>query len=130
MMISYLVFCRTTTVFIAVVVFSLYSLSSFAADLEVGKAKAQVCIACHGPDGNSINPEFPSLSGQPAQAISTALFRFREGNRKNTVMSPFAANLSNRDMNDIAANAEKYLGYQIKSKDLSFNYLGEDSLTT
>ena len=84
-------------------VFSLTSLVSLAADLEVGKAKAQVCIACHGPDGNSINPEFPSLSGQPAQAISTALFRFREGNRKNTVMSPFAANLSNRDMNDIAA---------------------------
>ncbi|MEI6468786.1 MAG: c-type cytochrome [Betaproteobacteria bacterium] len=102
-MISYLVFCRTTTVFIAVVVFSLYSLSSFAADLEVGKAKAQVCVACHGPEGNSINSEFPSLSGQPAQAISTALFRFREGNRKNAVMSTFAANLSNRDMNDIAA---------------------------
>ena len=71
--------------------------------LEVSKLKAQVCIACHRPDGNSINPEFPSLSGQPAQAISTALFRFREGNRKNAVMSPFAANLSNRDMNDIAA---------------------------
>ena len=100
---SALVFCRATTAFIAVVAFSLTSLASLAADLEVGKAKAQVCIACHGPDGNSINPEFPSLSGQPAQAISTALFRFREGNRKNTVMSPFAANLSNRDMNDIAA---------------------------
>ena len=60
---SALVFCRATTAFIAVVVFSLTSLVSLAADLEVGKAKAQVCIACHGPDGNSINPEFPSLSG-------------------------------------------------------------------
>ena len=100
---STLVFCRAITAFIVVVAFSLSSLTSFAADLDAGKTKAQACIACHGPDGNSINPEFPSLSGQPAQAISTALFRFREGNRKNTVMSPFAANLSNRDMNDIAA---------------------------
>ena len=46
--------------------------------LEVGKLKAQVCIACHRPDGNSINPEFPSLSGQPAQAISTAFFAFEK----------------------------------------------------
>ena len=54
------------------------AMTSFAADLDAGKTKAQACIACHGPDGNSINPEFPSLSGQPAQAISSAFFAFEK----------------------------------------------------
>ena len=65
--------------------------------------KAQVCVACHGPDGGSINPAVPSLAGQPAQFIATQLLMYREGKRKDAQMSPFAANLSNTDMNDIAA---------------------------
>jgi len=73
------------------------------ADLEAGRQKAQVCVACHGPAGNSINPVMPSLAGQPAQFISTELFQFREGNRKDPQMTPMAANLSNADMNDLAA---------------------------
>jgi len=74
-----------------------------AADAEAGKAKAAVCVACHGPDGNSANPALPSIAGHPAQAISTQLYQFREGNRKDPQMSPMAANLSNADMNDLAA---------------------------
>jgi cytochrome c553 len=73
-----------------------------AADAQAGKAKAQVCAACHGADGNSTNPAMPSIAGQPAQAISTQLFQFREGNRKDPQMSPMAANLSNDDMNNLA----------------------------
>jgi cytochrome c553 len=73
------------------------------ADAESGKAKAAVCVACHGPDGNSTNPAVPSIAGHPAQAISTQLYQFREGNRKDPQMSPMAANLSNADMNDLAA---------------------------
>lgn len=74
-----------------------------AADAEAGKAKAQVCVACHGEGGNSGNPQIPSLAGQPAQMIATQLYQFREGNRKNEQMSPMAANLSNAEMNDLAA---------------------------
>ncbi len=73
------------------------------ADIEAGRQKAQVCVACHGPSGNSANPVMPSLAGQPAQFISTELFQFREGNRKDPQMTPMAANLSNADMNDLAA---------------------------
>jgi cytochrome c553 len=74
-----------------------------AADAESGRQKAQVCAACHGPDGNSTNPAMPSLAGQPAPMITTQLFQFREGNRKDPQMTPMAANLSNADMNDLAA---------------------------
>jgi cytochrome c553 len=74
-----------------------------AADEEAGRTKAQACTACHGEGGNSANPGVPSIAGQPAQAISTQLFQFREGNRKDAQMSPMAANLSNSDINDLAA---------------------------
>src|SRR6266571_8925068 len=73
------------------------------ADIEAGRQKAQVCVACHGAAGNSTNPGMPSLAGQPAQFITTALFQFREGNRKDPQMTPIAARISNADMNDLAA---------------------------
>ncbi len=74
-----------------------------AADLEAGKRKAVLCEACHGPGGNSQIPATPSLAGQPGQFITTELFFFREGNRKDALMTPIAATLSNADMNDLAA---------------------------
>lgn len=48
-------------------------------------------------------PTVPSLAGQPAQFIATQLLMFREGRRKDAQMSPFAAGLSNTDLNNIAA---------------------------
>jgi cytochrome c553 len=84
-------------------VFALAVLTSLAhAGLEEGRAKAQVCVACHGTDGNSANPLVPSLAGQPRQFIVTALFMFREGRRKSDMMTPFVDKLSNADLNDLA----------------------------
>ncbi|HEY4371280.1 MAG TPA: c-type cytochrome [Burkholderiales bacterium] len=82
---------------------ALHGTGAQAADAKAGEQKAQVCAACHGPAGKSSNPMYPILAGQPAQFISTALFEFREGKRKNEQMSPMAANLSNADLNDLAA---------------------------
>jgi cytochrome c553 len=72
------------------------------ADVEAGRVKAQPCVACHGETGMSSQPAIPSLAGQPRQFLVSALFQFREGKRVNAVMSPMAANLSNKDMNDLA----------------------------
>ena len=94
-------------------VFVLAAVSTFAslsqAGVEEGRAKALVCSACHGVDGNSVNPDIPSIAGQPRQQLVTALFMFREGNRKSEVMAPLAEKLSNADLNDLAAyfNAQK-----------------------
>jgi len=74
-----------------------------AADIEAGRRKAETCTACHGATGNSTDPSIPSIAGQPAQFISTQLYFFREGNRKNAQMSPLTANLKNADLNDLAA---------------------------
>jgi len=46
-------------------------------------ADPNACAACHGEGGNSTNPAVPSLAGQPAQFISTALYMFRAGQRKD-----------------------------------------------
>lgn len=86
----------------AVVALFVFS-DALAADPKAGEAKAQVCVACHGAGGNSADPAIPALAGQPAQMIATQLYQFREGNRKDPQMSPMAANLSNADMNDLAA---------------------------
>jgi cytochrome c553 len=84
------------------VAFLFLPLLVFAGAAE-GEKKAAVCTACHGEAGNSTNPQWPSLAQQPAQFISTSLFMFREGNRKNDLMTPMAKPLSNADMNDLAA---------------------------
>ena len=86
----------------SVAAFLFVPLLAFAGAAE-GEKKAAACVACHGEAGNSSNPQWPSLAQQPAQFISTSLFMFREGNRKNDLMTPMAKPLSNADMNDLAA---------------------------
>lgn len=76
------------------------ALTAAAADAE--PAKAQACAGCHGPGGRSADPAVPSLAGQPRQFIETQLVMFREGNRKNAAMSPFAAGLSNAELRELA----------------------------
>lgn len=87
-------------------VFALGALNAIAstvhAGFEEGRIKSQVCAACHGADGNSTIPTIPSLAGQPRQFITQSLYMFREGQRKNEQMTPFAAKLSNADLNDLA----------------------------
>jgi len=74
----------------------------FCVSGAVFAADPQLCTACHGPQGNSVIPANPSLAAQPAQSISMQLYQFREGNRKDPQMTPMAANLSNREMNELA----------------------------
>ena len=72
-------------------------------DAQAGQAKAATCAACHGPDGNSINPEWPSLAGQGAAYMVAQLKRFKSGERSNLLMAPQAALLSEQDMWDVSA---------------------------
>jgi len=73
------------------------------ADAETGRRKSQPCAACHGPDGNATLAGMPSLAGQPTLYTHWQLVKFRDGRRKDPQMAPFAANLSNEDMADLAA---------------------------
>ncbi len=77
--------------------------SAMAQDAAAGKEKAVVCSACHGVDGVSTIPQNPILAGQNSRYIYLQLKDFKEGRRKDPQMSPMAANLSKKDMFDIAA---------------------------
>lgn len=74
-----------------------------AASVEAGAAKAVVCQACHGANGNSTNPEWPSLAGLGADYIADQLKNFKEGKRKNPVMMPNAMTLTGDDMASLGA---------------------------
>jgi cytochrome c553 len=74
-----------------------------AGSKEAGQAKAATCSACHGMDGNSLNPEWPNLAGQGEVYIVRQLNAFHAGQRQNVLMSPMAAILSDADMADLAA---------------------------
>jgi cytochrome c553 len=69
-----------------------------AAQMADARTKAQLCFACHGPDGNSTNPDYPNLAGQTWRYIYIELKDFKAGRRSDPQMSPMAANLSQDDM--------------------------------
>jgi cytochrome c553 len=74
-----------------------------AGSIEAGQAKSATCAACHGVDGNSANPEWPSLAGQHASYLTRQLQAFQSGARQNVLMTPMAMILSDEDVADLAA---------------------------
>ena len=74
-------------------------------DAASGKAKAaQVCAACHGPDGNKPSaPDQPVLAGQHYDYLVRALSDYKAGHRTNGIMKGFAATLSKQDIEDLSA---------------------------
>ena len=68
-------------------------------DLErAQKIAGEVCLACHGPGGNSVVPANPSLAGQPAEYITQQLAHFKSGVRANPIMQGMAATLQPDEM--------------------------------
>lgn len=74
-------------------------------DPVVGQQKAQACAACHGTSGVSAyeQTQAPIIAGQYADYIVRALKDYKSGERDNAVMKGMSANLTERDMEDIAA---------------------------
>ncbi|MEO8444509.1 MAG: c-type cytochrome [Gammaproteobacteria bacterium] len=83
-----------------------------AGSAEAGQTKSVTCAACHGMDGNSLNPEWPSLAGQHPSYLVKSLQSFKSGERQNVLMSGMAMPLSDEDMADLAAyfSAQKRAG--------------------
>ena len=79
------------------------SVPAWAGNVDAGKEKSKPCAACHGADGNSASADFPKLAGQNADYLIKAMQGYKSGARKNPIMAPMGANLSQRDMEDLAA---------------------------
>jgi cytochrome c553 len=68
------------------------------------KTAGQICFACHGADGNSIQVAFPNLAGQKESYLYAQLRNFASGARKNEIMHGMVAALDDRQMQDVAAH--------------------------
>lgn len=86
----------------------------FAGDAAEGLKKSEACKACHGPDGNSVAADFPKLAGQNEDYLVKALKDYKSGARKNPIMAPMVANLTNRDIEDLAAYFSSQKGLVLK----------------
>ena len=78
-------------------------LAQAAGDAKAGQAKAAVCGACHGPDGNSMAPNFPKLAGQGERYLTKQMQDIKSGKRTVLEMTGLLTNLSDQDLSDIAA---------------------------
>lgn len=73
-------------------------------DPAAGKAVVtQVCVACHGAEGNSTQPLYPHLAGQKESYLYTQLRNFASGLRKNDIMAGMVAGLDDKAMQDVSA---------------------------
>lgn len=73
-----------------------------AGDVAAGKAKAAVCVGCHGAKGQGVPPN-PALAGKSEDQLLQALKDFKSGKRDNAIMKGMVAALSDADMANLAA---------------------------
>jgi cytochrome c553 len=85
-----------------------------AGDPVAGQAKSKACAACHGADGNSAAADFPRLAGQQEDYLVHAMKEYKSKARKDAIMTPQAANLSVRDIEDLAAFYSRQRGLTLK----------------
>ena len=104
---------KTKLLLAAIVAVSLPAAAA-SGDAEVGKKKSAPCAACHGANGVSASPDFPNLAGQYADYIVAALNHYKAGKRKNPIMQAQVANLTQKDMLDLAAYFSHQKGLAVK----------------
>ena len=78
-----------------------------AGDAAKGKKNTQMCVGCHGIDGyRTAYPKVynvPKIGGQHSAYLVKALQAYKTGTRSHPSMKAIAANLSEQDMEDLAA---------------------------
>lgn len=78
------------------------ALAALTATAQDAPPKAAICVACHGPGGNSEQALVPTLAGQTARYLYLQLRDFKAGRRSNEQMSPIIAGLSPDEMHALA----------------------------
>lgn len=94
-------------------------------DPVAGASKAVTCAACHGADGNSLNPEWPNIGGQHSNYLQKSLASFKSGARQNVLMGGMAMPLTDTDMQDLGAYFAKQTPASARVADPSLVSAGE-----
>lgn len=84
-----------------------FVLTAFFSSLVFSQERLQLCAACHGPDGNSVNPRVPSIAGQPKLFIENQLILFREELRRSDQMLPVVKGLKDPEIIKLAEHFSK-----------------------
>jgi sulfide dehydrogenase cytochrome subunit len=89
---------------IGILIASALALGSFKGVEAAASAEALAltCNGCHGPDGVSYGESIPSIAGQDAQYLFQTLQRYRDGERKGTIMGRIARGYPVYDLRKIA----------------------------
>ncbi len=74
-----------------------------AGSIERGQEKSATCVACHGEAGIATAPQWPNLAGQYRDYLEHSLHAYKSGARQNAIMQGFASQLSDEDIEDLAA---------------------------
>ena len=72
-------------------------------DAAAGQAKAAICAACHGADGNSTVPQWPKIAGQHEQYLERQIKLIKSGARPVPEMVGIVATINDQDIADISA---------------------------
>lgn len=81
-------------------------------DATKGKTLSAVCAACHGADGNSVNPDWPKIAGQGEAYLIKQINDFREDKRTEATMTPMAKGIASDE--DVAHLAAYYSSQKVK----------------
>ena len=103
-----------TMLYVACCALLLGSAPAVAGDPAAGKQKSATCAACHGPDGNSVAPDFPRIAGQHYDYLVHSIRAYQTGARKSPVMMPMVEKLTQRDIDDLAAYFSQQQGLVTK----------------
>lgn len=87
----------------ALAVAGLLLAASAQADSPAKPDRLVVCAACHGENGVATQGMYPNLAGQQANYIEHALHAYKSGERKNAIMGPQAAGLTDAEIKQLAA---------------------------
>jgi cytochrome c553 len=79
-------------------------LTAFFSSLGMGQ---ELCFGCHGAGGNSVNPEIPSIAGQPKVFIENQLVLMREGLRPAPQMQPIVKGMKDAEISQLAEHFSK-----------------------
>lgn len=82
-------------------------LTALFSSLVFSQDRLQLCGACHGADGNSANPQVPSIAGQPKLFLENQLILFREELRRSEQMLPVVKGLKDPEIIKLAEHFSK-----------------------